>query len=60
MGACVIFTGGTFPSVRDEAVAFGMSAAMNELIGGIGMGVDGRVMLHQLSFCLHEINFESV
>lgn len=60
MRAGVIFTGGTFPSGGDEAVAFVMSAAMNELIGGIGMVVCGRFIQHQLPFCLHEIKFEGI
>lgn len=59
MRACVIFTGGTFPSGRDEAVAVVMSAAMNEYIGGM-ICVCGRIIQHQLTFCLHEINFEGI
>ena len=53
----VLVTSGAFPSGRDEAIAVGISTAMNELIGGIGIHV-GRVMPLQLTFCLHEIVLE--
>ena len=49
-------TCGAFPSGRHEAIAVGISAAVNELISGIG-GSSGRVMTLQLTFCLYEIVF---
>jgi hypothetical protein len=55
----VFVTSGTFPSGRHEAIAFGISAAMNELIGGISIGIKiGRIMSYQLMFCAYEINLE--
>jgi hypothetical protein len=54
--ASVFFADAALPSGRDEAVAVGISAAMDELIGGIGHNI-GRVMMLQLSFGLNEIIF---
>ena len=53
----VFFTSGTFPGGRHEAIAIGISTAMDELIGGIGIGI-GRIMSHQLMFGTNEINLE--
>jgi len=58
MRTSVLVTCGTLPSGRDEAVAIGISTAMDELIGG--GNVVGRVMLLQLTFCLNEINFDGI
>ena len=55
--AGVFLADAALPSGRDEAVAVGIGAAMDELIGvAIGMKI-GRVMTLQLSFCLNEIIF---
>jgi len=52
----VLVADAALPRGRDEAVAVGISAAVNELISGIGDS-SGRVMTLQLPFCLHEIVF---
>ena len=50
----------TLPSGRDESVAFGISAAVNELLGVVVVVVVMRgVLTLQLSFCLHQILFKS-
>ena len=54
--ASVFFTDAALPCGRDETVAVGISAAMYELIRGIG-GLHGRVMPLQLALGLHEIVF---
>jgi hypothetical protein len=56
IGAGVFVADAALPRGRDEAVAIGISAAVNELISGIGDS-SGRVMTLQLPFCLHEIVF---
>ncbi len=57
MSTSVLVASGAFPSGRYEAIAFGISTAMNELMGVVNVGV-GRVVLLQLSFCNDEIIFE--
>ena len=55
VGTCVLVADATLPSGRDEAVAVGISAAVNELVSVISR-LTG-VMTLQLSFCLYEIIF---
>ena len=55
--AGVFVTDAALPGGRDEAVAVGISAAMDELISG---SHGGRIMTLQLSFCLYEIIFEDI
>ena len=58
MRAGVFFAGSALPSGRDESVAVGMSAAMNEvIIGCFRMSI--RPLALQLSFSLQQIKFES-
>lgn len=52
-------TGSAFPSGRNESVAVVMSAAVNELVGCVGISVSGGAVALQLSFCLQQIKFES-
>jgi hypothetical protein len=56
MGAGVFFAGSALPSGRDEAVACGIGAAMNELING---SFGGPPLVLQLAFSLQQIKFES-
>jgi hypothetical protein len=56
MRTSVFMACATFPSGRDEAVAVGISTAMNELIGCI-IGGSGRIMTQQLSLGQNEIVF---
>ena len=58
MSTSVLVTCGTLPSGRDEAVAVGISTAMDELIGG--GNIVRRVMLEQLTFSLYEIIFDGI
>ena len=53
----MFFAGSALPSGRDEAVACGISAAMNELIKS---SFGGPPLLLQLSFGLQQIKFESL
>lgn len=57
MRACVFLARSTLPSGRDEAVACGIGAVMNELINGC---IGGRCppLALQHMFCLQQINFE--
>lgn len=57
--AGVFVTDAALPGGRDEAVAVGISAAMDELIGVIGIN-RRRIMTLQLTFCLYEIVFALV
>jgi hypothetical protein len=59
IGAGVFVAYAALPSGRDEAVAVGISAAMDELIGVIGIN-RRRIMTLQLTFCLYEIVFALV
>jgi hypothetical protein len=61
MGASVLVTGGTLPSGRDEAVAFGISTAMNELIVvvvALGVFLQMGVVSSQLKSGVHQIGLE--
>ena len=59
MRASVLVTGGTLPSGRDEAVAGGISAAMNELIVvALCLVQLLRVVSLQLKFGVHQICLE--
>jgi len=61
MGASVLVTGSTLPSGRDEAVAVGISTAMNELIVVGVVGIVGYMVLSvssQLKFGVHQIGLE--
>lgn len=58
IGAGVFVADATLPRGRDEAVAFGISTAMDELVSGISR-LTG-VMTLQQSFCLYEIVFVRV
>ena len=57
MRAGVFFARSALPSGRDEAVACGIGAAMNELIKG---GFGGTPLVLQLPFSLQQITFESL
>lgn len=57
IGAGVFFADAALPSGRDEAVAVGIGAAMDELIGDAIVMNAGGVMMLQLSFGLNEIIF---
>jgi hypothetical protein len=57
MRAGVFLACSALPSGRDESVAVGMSAAMNELIIGC-IGIRCRPFALQLSFGLQQIRFE--
>ena len=59
VGTSMFFADAALPSGRDEAVAVGISATMDELIGVIGIN-GGRIMTLQLSFGLYEIIFALV
>jgi hypothetical protein len=64
MGTGVFVTGGTLPSGRDEAVAVGISTAVNELFGVVVVVVVvpplcGALTL-QLILCVHQIGLESL
>ena len=57
MSAGVFLACSALPSGRDEAVAVGMSAAMNELVIGC-IGFRCRPLALQLPFSLQQIKFE--
>ena len=59
VGTSVFIADAALPSGRYETVAVGISAAMDELIGVIGIN-GGRIMTLQLTFCLYEIVFALV
>ena len=62
MGTSVLVTGGTLPGGRDEAVAFGISAAMNEfvIVAPLGRFLHMCVVSvsSQLKFGVHQIGLE--
>jgi len=60
MGTGVFVTGGTLPSGRDEAVAVGISTAVNELFGVVLVHPLCGALTLQLMLGVHQIGLESL